>query len=210
MGTSSKQGKFTLQLEMRERFINSGYKVGQLGTEPTSYLYGMEECYPYGFNSFALLSKGDEISYINNLMHRIENKEVDIIMFGLQSNLVHGSSGNIAFYPMSQYEMLTGTDPDVLFLCVNFDDNEEYIMRSIYYLKAVTFAKKIFIVLFPFSKQFTWSDNFVDDFEKMDINLINSKKDQLISLTGYDIYDLTAKNDLDRLYEATISYFTEG
>lgn len=39
-GTSSKQGKFTLQLELRKRFCEMGYKVGQIGTEPNSLLLG--------------------------------------------------------------------------------------------------------------------------------------------------------------------------
>lgn len=39
-GTSSSQGKFSLQLSLREKFISAGYRIGQLGTEPTSLLFG--------------------------------------------------------------------------------------------------------------------------------------------------------------------------
>lgn len=48
-GTSSKQGKFTLQLLLREKLMKKGYLVGQLGTEPSSLLFGMDECFHFGY-----------------------------------------------------------------------------------------------------------------------------------------------------------------
>lgn len=41
-GTSSKQGKFHIQLELRKRFQSNGYKLFQTSTEPTGYLFGMD------------------------------------------------------------------------------------------------------------------------------------------------------------------------
>lgn len=42
-GTSCQQGKFTLQLLLRRLLAQEGYKVGQIGTEPSSLLYGMDK-----------------------------------------------------------------------------------------------------------------------------------------------------------------------
>ena len=36
MGTSARQGKFTLQVKLRKIFSDMGYSVGQVGTEPHS------------------------------------------------------------------------------------------------------------------------------------------------------------------------------
>ena len=51
MGTSSQQGKFTLQLALRHRLIQKGYKVGQIGTEHHSRLFGMDAAFPMGYAS---------------------------------------------------------------------------------------------------------------------------------------------------------------
>ena len=41
VGTSPSQGKYNLQLALRRRFLNDGYEIGQIGTEPTAQLFGM-------------------------------------------------------------------------------------------------------------------------------------------------------------------------
>ena len=48
-GTSSQQGKFTLQLALRQKLIEQGYNVGQLGTEHHSALFGMDFSFPMGY-----------------------------------------------------------------------------------------------------------------------------------------------------------------
>ena len=55
-GTGSQQGKFSLQLKLRDRFKQEGYRVGQLGTEPSSLLFGMDEVFPCGYGSKVKLS----------------------------------------------------------------------------------------------------------------------------------------------------------
>jgi hypothetical protein len=50
-GTSSKQGKFSLQLGLKKELEAQGYKVGTLGTEPHSLLFGFDSVFPMGYNS---------------------------------------------------------------------------------------------------------------------------------------------------------------
>ncbi|MDE7415543.1 MAG: DUF1611 domain-containing protein [Lachnospiraceae bacterium] len=62
-GTDANQGKFTLQLELRKRFMEAGYDIEQLGTEPTRYYLG--------FNIFILwgLIKGFSFMDMKPLQH---------------------------------------------------------------------------------------------------------------------------------------------
>ena len=83
-GTGSQQGKFSLQLKLRNKFIQGGYKVGQLGTEPSSLLFGIDEVFPSGYGSVVNLSEEEIISRVNSQMHSIEEKNPDIILVGTQ------------------------------------------------------------------------------------------------------------------------------
>ncbi|MBN2617911.1 MAG: DUF1611 domain-containing protein, partial [Spirochaetales bacterium] len=67
-GTSSKQGKFTLQLLLRRKLQEKKYLVGQIGTEPTALLFEMDYVYPCGYNSTVKIGQLDEIRYLNRLI----------------------------------------------------------------------------------------------------------------------------------------------
>ena len=101
-GTSSKQGKFTTQLKLREKFQKMGYKVGQLGTVPSSQLFGIDEVYPMGYGSTAYLDGMDEIVMINYLLNKIQKKRPDIILVGSQSQTIPYDSGNLRYMPIHQ------------------------------------------------------------------------------------------------------------
>lgn len=86
-GTSSKQGKFSLQLIIRKKMQQLGYKVGGLGTEPTALLFGMDRVYPIGYESVCI--QGEEaVKTINRYMHEIDEKLYDIIITGSQSQTI--------------------------------------------------------------------------------------------------------------------------
>ena len=78
-GTSSKQGKFTLQLELRKRLIDEGYQVGQLGTEPNALLFGLDCVYPVGYNRMVCLDEEEQIRYLNYKMNEMNIKTHHII-----------------------------------------------------------------------------------------------------------------------------------
>ena len=62
-GTTSKQGKFTLQLILREKFLRDDYCVGQIGTEPSAYLFDMDLCFHFGYHSTTNINRQNMVSY---------------------------------------------------------------------------------------------------------------------------------------------------
>lgn len=157
MGTTSKQGKFTLQLKLRRYFINKGYSVGQIGTEPSSLLFGFDEVYAYGYNSSVKLTGEDSIFYINQLLGHIEDKNVDIIIAGSQSQTLHYSTGNLNCYSLKNVEFLLAIEPDIVILCVNYFDTIDYIKRTINFIQSFQECQVLSIVLYPVSRNISWS-----------------------------------------------------
>ena len=156
-GTSSRQGKFSLQLSLRKKLMDKGYKVGQLGSEPTSLLFGIDEVYPYGYENSIKLNRGENILYINQLMHMIDSNSPDIILVGSQSNTISYYSYDYHQIPVMQNEFLTATNPDYVVLCVNPFDEKEYIENTIKYIEGLCNCNVIALALFPFDFENEWA-----------------------------------------------------
>ena len=157
MGTSSRQGKFTLQLDLRREMTSLGYKVGQLGTEPQSILFGFDESFACGYGTNILLDEQTSIGYINYLLHKIEKKNPDIIILGGQSGLIPYAMYNLQNNSPYQKEILQASNPDVIVLCINYFDDIEYIERTVQYAEALANSKVIALSLFPFDRAYSWN-----------------------------------------------------
>ena len=148
-GTSPKQGKMTTLLLTKNYLQSQGYFVGSLGTEPNSLLLGLDEQYNMGFNSTVQLAGDNAIEYVNGLMHNIELKNPDIILVGSQSQTVCMNSGNLGFYPHTQYEFLLGTQPDSFIININVFDENEYILRTVRFLESACGGTVLCLIVFP-------------------------------------------------------------
>lgn len=155
-GTSSQQGKFTLQLKLRKELMSRSYNVGQIGTEPSGLLYGMDYTFPMGYNGSVYIKEDEVIRYLNDCMHRMEQQQKEIIIVGSQSGTVPYDYGNLSYYTISQYLFLLGTRPDIVYLCVNSYDESAYIERTIYFIESAIECKVCGIVVFPMKLKNDW------------------------------------------------------
>lgn len=207
-GTSPKQGKFNLQIRLRNELIKYGYNVGQLGTEPTSILFGMDEVYNMGFNSTVHVSGGMAITYVNELIHQIELKSPDIIIAGSQSQTLPSASGNLGYYSVEQYEFLLGVQPDACILCVTVLDDVEYVQRTINFLQSINSCTVLCIMLFPY--KYTNSYGYlVGEYKKIDDRIINDYKDALMKKTKLKVFNASKEIDYKLICEECISFFSE-
>lgn len=155
-GTSSAQGKYTLQLQLRRMFIESGYKVGQLGSEPSALLFGMDEVFPFGYERTIELADRQFLETVNSLIHIIDEKNPDIIIVGCQANTVPRIMYNTNHASLPQLEFLLGSNPDVVILCVNLFDEIEYINRSILAIENMVECKVAGLAISPFYYPSEW------------------------------------------------------
>lgn len=206
-GTSPKQGKFTLQLTLRSIFMEMGYSVGQLGTEPSALLYGMDEVYPIGYGSTVKVNGSKAVAAVNYLLGKIQDRNPDIIIVGSQSQTIPLSTGNLGFYPIAQHELILGSEPDAYVLCVNINDEIDYINRTILYLESVLSAKVIALVIFPLCRNMKWSV-LGSSFEKVNENLLESKREELSNIFQRKTFILNHSEEMTQLTEECIDYFT--
>lgn len=206
-GTSPKQGKYTLQLILRKLFIENGYDVGQLGTEPSALLFGFDEVFPMGYGSTVNTFGVKSIEAINYLMGKIQDKNPDIILVGSQSQTIPLTYGNIGFYPPS-YDFILGCEPDAYILCVNVNDELDYIDRTIKYLESVVPAKVLSLVIFPFCRNLKWSV-LGNSFKCVDENMLENRRKELSSIFKKKVFILNRTDEMKLLFQECVNYFAQ-
>lgn len=149
IGTSSSQGKFTVQLLLRQKLQDVGYQVGQIGTEPSAFCFDMDFSYPYGYNSTVYTTGYHNILLLNQAVHDIEMKGSDICVVGTQTNTALYGYSNLKNIPLFQTDILYGTMPDAFFLVVNAHDDMDYIIRTMRSTEELIESKCIGIIVYP-------------------------------------------------------------
>ena len=209
-GTSMRQGKFSLQLTLRDLFTSQGYDVGQLGTEPTSSLFGLDRCYPMGYNSFDEMTSQQRILIINKMLADIDSKGPDIIITGAQSHTIPPSTTNVSGIPTSQQDIIFAAKPDCCILCVNASDDVQYVNRTIKYIEALSNAEVIALVLSPVHGVAKWTilgGSSEGNTQLVDSEIRSATK-ALQEGTNKPIYAFDDE-PLQKLYDAIIDYLSE-
>ena len=201
-GTSSKQGKYTLQLALRKKLMSVGYRVGQIGTEPSALLFGMDCCYPMGYASEVKVSGANAVRFLNNAVKELE-EDSDIIIVGSQSGTVPYSCDNTSFLCFAQYEFLLGTQPDAVILCINPYDELEYIERTVKTIEG-SGAKVIAAAVFPMT--------FVSEQNIFGKRRITGEEENRIVQDVFRCFGIPALvfnngKETDRLADAVIDFF---
>lgn len=207
VGTGTKQGKFSLQLALRRELLEQGYNVGQLGTEPTSQLFGMDAVYPMGHESAVYVKGFDAVFAVNQIMSRIEEKDPDIILFGSQSHTVIFVPGGPSYYPVSQQELLMGCQADAYILVVCIDNPLSYIKRNIAYLESLLNAKVIALAVSPLSNNDRWS-TLNNRLELIDEKLQEAFCKELNETFKIPAFSLQNKQDIKKMVGICVNYFS--
>lgn len=205
-GTSSRQGKFTLQLKLRQMLLEAGYNIGQIGTEPSALLYGMDYVFPMGYNSSVYIKEYETVRYLNYVLNELCMNKKDIILVGSQSGTVTYDTGSIKQYNIPQYSFLIGTQPDAVILCVNPFDEAEYIERTINFIQSCVNCKVISLVVFPMDIREDWAGIY-----NSKIRLSDSRyeilKCTLSDRFNIPIYKLGIEEDMRDLLKTVIDFF---
>ena len=205
-GTTKHQGKFTTQLQLRYKLMEKGFTVGQLGTEPNSGLFGIDETYPFGYNGITIQNKFQEIIHVNYLMHRIDTQNPDIILVGSQSGTIPMAYYNIGQLPLNQISFLIATKPDGVVICVNVDDQFEYVKRTIQAVESIGKNKVIAISIYPFSYKNGWGV-INKKKTKVDSTYLNNKKIEYSNYFQLPVIISGEKNTDEELLDICINFF---
>ncbi|MEW6654743.1 MAG: S8 family serine peptidase [Bacteroidota bacterium] len=129
-GTSSQQGKFTLQLALRYELQKRGYKIAQIGTEHQSGCFGINFTFPngYGATSSIPIPMDFHLPILRKVISTLDNGDRDLILVGGQSGLLNPDP----YYYNNIYSELfyIGVLPDVSILLTNRFDEKELIEQT--------------------------------------------------------------------------------
>lgn len=207
-GTSSKQGKFTLQIDLLRKLKNRLYNVGFLATEPSGFLFSADYTFHFGYHANLDLSIPDIITMLNEYIFKIQLLNKDILITGCQSSITHYDNSNLRNFSILQYAFLLGTAPDYSILCINFYDEIDYIERSISCINSAGDGRVEAIAIFPKEVIQTrtglkYSERILSEQE------IKDKKQNLFEVFSLPIYQIGNDRDMELLCDNIINFFAE-
>ena len=211
MGTSSQQGKFTLQLALRRKLIQKGYKVGQVGTEHHSRLFGMDAAFPMGYASPLKLPFQHYIPYLDYKIREIcQRTQPDIILTGSQSGTIPYHVQEHSTHCLSSLAFLLGVKPDACILVVNSIDAEEYIRDTIDGIRAVCKAPTILLAMGDHEKhiRMAYGRSMITP-KKMAQSKIDRHLKKLEDKFCVPAIEILSQTGQQRLIETVIQYFSK-
>ena len=148
IGTSSSQGKFTLQLALRRRLRERGYEIGQIGTEHHSQLFGMDFAFPMGYASPLDLPLQYYSPFLDLKMRELcHSSRPDLIIVGSQSGTIPYDVREHATHTLPTVAFLLGTKPDATILVVNSIDTDAYIEDTINSVRGLVGAPTVLLAM---------------------------------------------------------------
>lgn len=207
-GTSSQQGKFSLQLTLKNELEFRGYDVGTIGTEPHSLLFNFDNVFPMGYNSTVYLNNGEIVLYLNNEINNLCLKGKEIILVATQAQIVPYYCNNLLEFPMMQYHFAMGTNPDAIVMCINYFDEIPYIKNSMYALMGLTDASIIAFVMYPITYFDDWNGVCGNAKYKITYREFQKKADILRKEFQIPVYMLGDRKHMSELCQNIIDFFS--
>lgn len=203
-GTSSKQGKFSLQLSLKKELEAEGYDVGALGTEPHSLLFGFDSVFPMGYNSSVYIGNHETVSYLNAKINEMCMCGKDLVLVSSQAQFVPYYCNNLMEYPLLQYHFALGVKPDAIIMCINYHDDIQYIQNTVYALMGLTDASIIAFVMFPITYN---NDSFYGKKVMVSKTQFQSKETELHKAFNIPVYLLNDEH-INELCNTIIDTFS--
>lgn len=127
MGIGRNVQKYNLQLYFRDRFINKGYKVSQIGTKKISELFDFHSLPDFLFNND--YSDVDKVYAFNRMIKKISiHEKPDVILLGIPDSIIALNSKHRFSFGLYAYEIFSAIQPDFVIasLMANDSYNDEF------------------------------------------------------------------------------------
>lgn len=187
--------------------MNRGYDIGQIGTEPSALLFGMDDSFPFGYNSNVDINDKNLIESINSSLFHIDKKGKDIILTGSQSGTVPKLYNNIEQVHLTQLEFLLGTNPDVVVLCVNLFDDIDYIKRTIFTIESLVDCTVLSIVVSPLVYPNDWQILSTHKIVAHE-DEIKAYKEEVTKAINKRVYTLGSMDEMEQLLQECIDFLS--
>jgi hypothetical protein len=156
VGTGSKQGKLTIQLQLKHLLQKEGYRVSHVATEPHGLLLGADYVFPYGYKGNVELELTEWSTTLNRILRGVDayNKP-HLIVTGIQGGILprtkrlfEQQTGSV----LTSLHYLLGIQPDAVVCAVNPTDSPEHIQHTIDTVRNFCKAETLFCAMTPVSR----------------------------------------------------------
>ncbi len=210
-GTSSQQGKFSLQLALRRRLLELGYRVGQVGTEHHSALFGMDCAFPMGYAASIEMPLDYYAPYLDAKMREINHrKRPDLILVGTQSGTVPYNVEEQQTQTLPTLAFLMGVKPQACLLVVNSVDPNDYIQDTIDGIRALCQAPTLLLAMSDQAKHIRTAYGRISiKPQPMTAAEVRDKLNRLEQTFSLPAVSIADEVDVHRAVEVVIDHFAE-
>lgn len=210
-GTSSQQGKFTVQLYLRYAFEARGYSVAHLSTEHQGDLHGATYTFPNGFGSALSVEPpmDSHISILQSVMVAIESEGAEIVIVGGQAGVVpHNSPVKSSGYTLPSIVVLLATRPDLLLLAVNETDESDYVLDTIAVAERISGGRVVGLVSLPIKREeIRRHGRRQIARRKLQGDEMDELKGRMEREVGLQLFEIGTAKETERLADLIISHF---
>ncbi len=198
IGTTRKQGKFTVQLKIKEILERHGLNTSFISTEPQGIFFDADFIFPMGFKSTVDIKLEDWVHVLNGVRNNIvETKAPDIFITGSQSGILprHPSYSSL---PPKSLLYVKAIYPDAIVCSISPDDDVDFIKKTVDTTLAFTNAKVLFYCLTPYINAVTTDDVLGTKIStvKLDKEAYSQKMNFFKEKLAAEVIDVTdAKNE---------------
>ena len=208
VGTNKKQGKFTLQMQIKKVLEEKNVNLGVLGTEPVSMLLGCDDILPLGYDSNISNQKAQYIiEAFNEKIHNIDVRDKDLILVGGQSGFLPHITFNIGHININQFAFLYGVLPDGVILSFTDTDDVDYVKKAIAAIESVYNIKVFLLALYAFHTENDYVINVTK--RKLTQEEVSEIKKKYKDSIGLDVIVSGDTNDNELLFSSIVDYFCE-
>ena len=211
-GTGPQQGKFTVQLALRRSLLSMGFRVGQLGTEHHSELFGFDAAFPMGYASPLAMPVQLFAPFLDFTMREIAHVgKPDILIAGSQSGTIPYDIGLPDTHTLASIAFLFGVKPDGCVLVVNSIDSYAYIRDTIAAIKALAKVPTVLLAMSDKEKnvQTAYGRTWIKprQLSRTEISDRLRNLEDSFSLPAFEISDGHSQRSMT---DQIVKYFTEG
>ena len=124
-GVSENCSKFELQLALRQKFLQLGYRVTQIGTKPYSGLFGF---HPFPAFMFGNYLEADKVYAFHQYICELEEKEnPDLIILAVPGGIIKDETDSAKDFNGLPFEVINAIQIDYLALAVMENEVENRI-----------------------------------------------------------------------------------
>ncbi len=158
IGTGSIQGKFTVQMTIKEILERVGYKTSYLATEPQGVLFNADYVFPFGYNPPIHINIGEWSKILQLTLQVLQKKHnPDIFLTGSQGGVIPKYPINIGINgsQLKQLAFIQGIYPDAIICTISPHDSVDFIQKTITVISSYVACKVVFYALTPYTYKST-------------------------------------------------------